>query len=213
LQHLCHHCTRCWFPCGMKTIICVSFNHIQLLSLTNWHCAYQRWHSHLSRHYYCQPNMSKFTSSILCNSKIYCIKCNSSQEKELSQLTPHWLIPPFNNWGIWLFTQTCRCVFTRPCQCHLELEGDKRPSFFYFGHFPSSKSFDHITKNASIFHLKSGNNCRLSYFPTSIPSRHTSHHHGQPIVSCRFLTCKYGRPSTSGRLWTYINFHSNFEPT
>jgi hypothetical protein len=77
----------------------------------------------------------------------------------------------------------------------------------------SSKSFDHITKDASIFHLKSGNGCSLSYFLTSIPSRHTSHHHGRSISSSWFFTCKYGRPSTSGRLWTCIDFHSKFEPT
>jgi len=44
--------------------------------------------------------------------------------------------------------------FTQLCQCHLELEGDKRSSFFYLGHFFSSKSFDHITKDASVFHFK-----------------------------------------------------------
>jgi hypothetical protein len=127
--------------------------------------------------------------------------------------TPHWLIPPPSNWGIWLLTQTCQCVFTRLWQYHLELEGDRRPSSFYLGHFSLSKSFDHITKDASIFHLKSDNSHRLSYFPTSTPSKHTSHHHGQPITSCRFFTCKYGWPSIGGQLWTSIDFHSNCEPT
>jgi hypothetical protein len=28
LQHLCCHWTRCWFPCGVKTITCTSFKHI-----------------------------------------------------------------------------------------------------------------------------------------------------------------------------------------
>jgi hypothetical protein len=78
LQHLCHHCTRYWFPRGMRTITCIFFNHIQLLSSTNWHCAYQRWHSHLSWHCHCWPNASGFTSPILRNSRICCIKCNSS---------------------------------------------------------------------------------------------------------------------------------------
>ncbi len=54
---------------------------------------------------------------------------------------------------------------------------------------------------------------RVSYFPTSTPSRHTSHCHGQSIASRQFLTCKYGKPSIGNRLWTCINFHSNFEPT
>jgi hypothetical protein len=39
---LCQHCTRCWFPHGMKIITCTSFNHIQLLSLTGWPCVYQK---------------------------------------------------------------------------------------------------------------------------------------------------------------------------
>ncbi len=32
---------------------------------------------------------SKFTSSILCNSKIHCLGYSSTQRKELSQSTPH----------------------------------------------------------------------------------------------------------------------------
>jgi hypothetical protein len=59
----------------------------------------------------------------------------------------------------------------------LELEGDKRPSSFYLGHFSLSKSFDHIRKDASFFHLKLGGCCSFNYFLTSTHSRHTSHHH------------------------------------
>jgi hypothetical protein len=95
----------------------------------------------------------------------------------------------------------------------LELEGDKRPSSFYLGHFSSSKNFDHNTKDASVFHLILGNNHKLSYFPTSTPSRHTSHHQNQSIAICWFLACKYGQPSIGGQLWTCIDFHSNFELT
>jgi hypothetical protein len=57
------------------------------------------------------------------------------------------------------------------CHCHLELEGDRRPSFFYLGHFSSSKSFDHITKDVSVFHLELGDRRRLNYFSTSTPSK------------------------------------------
>ncbi len=64
---------------------------------------------------------------------------------------------------------TYQCVFTRLCQCHLELERDKMPSSFYLGHFSSSKSFDHITKDVRVFHLKSSNSRRLNYFLTSHP--------------------------------------------
>jgi hypothetical protein len=201
------------YPRGTKTITCISFNHIQFVSLMSQHCVYQRWHSHPSRCCHCRPNSSKFTSLILHNSKICCLQCNSSQGKELSQPTPHWSIPPFNNWGIWLLTQTCQCVFTQSCQCHLELEKVKRPSSFYLGHFSLSKKFDHITKDANILHLKLGNNHRLNYFPTSTFSKHTSHHHDQSIASLRYLTYKYGWPTTSGRLWTWRDFHTHFELT
>jgi hypothetical protein len=136
-QHLCCHYVKCWFPCGTKTITYASFNHIELLSLTNWHYAYQRWHLHLSERCYCWSNVIKFISLILRNSRICYLRCNSSQRKDLLQLTPHWSISPLSNWGIWLLTQTCRCVFTWLCQCHLELEGDKKRSFFYLGHFSS----------------------------------------------------------------------------
>ncbi len=63
--------------------------------------------------------------------------------------------------------------FTQLCQCHLEFERDNRPSSSYCGHFSLSKSFDHITKDANIFHLKLGGSCRFSYFLTSTPSKHT----------------------------------------
>jgi hypothetical protein len=159
------------------------------------------------------PNASRFISPILHDSGICCIGCNASQGKELSQLTPHWSIRPLSNWGIWLLTQTCFCVITWMGQCQLKFEGDRRHSSFYLGHFSSSKSFDHITKDVSIFHLKLGDSHRLSYFPTFTPSIHTSHHYNWLIASCRFLTGKYGQPFTSGWLWTYIDFHSNFKPT
>jgi len=89
LHHLCGHCARCWFPHGKKTIICTSFNHIQLLLSTTWHCAYQRWHSHFNRHCHYRPNTNEFISLILCNSRICCLQCSSSQGNEFLQPTPH----------------------------------------------------------------------------------------------------------------------------
>jgi hypothetical protein len=76
---------------------------------------------------------SKFSSSILCNSKIYCLRYSSNQINKLLQSTPHWSIPPFNN------TQINLCVFTQLCQCHLILENAKMLlyfclGFFFFGH-------------------------------------------------------------------------------
>jgi len=40
--HFCCHCVRCWLPCGTNTTTCTSFNHIQFLPLTSWHCAHQK---------------------------------------------------------------------------------------------------------------------------------------------------------------------------
>ncbi len=116
--------------------------------------------------------------------------------KEVMQLTPQWSIPPFSNWCIWLLTQTCRCVFTWVCQCHLELEVDRK--FCTLVTFFHQKAL--ITKNANVFHIKLGGSRRFNYFSISIPSRHTSHHRGQSIASHWFFTYKYGWPSTSNRL-------------
>jgi hypothetical protein len=74
------------------------------------------------------------------------------------------------------------CVFTQLCQCHLELEKVRRLSFFTC-HFFSSIFFYHIAKDVSIFHLKLGGSHKLSYFPTSTPSRHTSHPQNRSIAS------------------------------
>jgi hypothetical protein len=87
--HLCCHCARCWLPHGTKIITCVSFNCIQLFLLMSWHCAHQRWHSHFSWRCHCWPDVSGFTPLVLCNSRIYCFRYDSSQRKELLLLTPH----------------------------------------------------------------------------------------------------------------------------
>jgi hypothetical protein len=89
------------------------------------------------------------------------------------------------------------------------LKGTESLSSFYLSHFSLLKSFDYITKDTSIFHLKSSSSRRLNYFLTSTPSWHTSHHHGQSIASHQFLIYKYDRPSTSssyghGKIFTTI---------
>jgi hypothetical protein len=58
------------------------------------------------------------------------------------------------------------------------LKGLEGPHLFCLGYFSSSKNFNHITKDASIFHLKLGGGRRPNYFPTSTPLEHTSHHDG-----------------------------------
>jgi hypothetical protein len=80
---------RCWLPCEMRTITCTPFNHVPFLLLMSWHYVHQKWNSHTTWCCHCQSNMSGFISSILCNLKICCLWNNSSQKKELSQLTPH----------------------------------------------------------------------------------------------------------------------------
>jgi hypothetical protein len=186
LLHLCWHCVKCWLPHVMRTITCTSFNHVQFLSSMTL----QRWYSHLSWRCHCWPNISRFISLILRNQVICSLRCGSNQRKELLQLTCYWSIPPFGKWGIWMSTQTCWCVFTQLCQCHLELERVRKLSSFYMGYFFSSKSFNHVAKDASIFHLKLGSSRGPNYFLTSTPSRHTFHRHGRHIVDCRFLTLR-----------------------
>ncbi len=45
----------------------------------------------------------------------------------------------------------------------------KRPSSFYLGHFSLLKILDHIIKDTNIFHIKSNNSHKLSYFPQLPP--------------------------------------------
>jgi hypothetical protein len=65
----CHY-MGCWFPRGAKTTTCVSFKHVQFFMLMNWHCAHQKWHSHLNQHCDCQPKTSRFISQILHHPRI-----------------------------------------------------------------------------------------------------------------------------------------------
>jgi hypothetical protein len=134
--------------------------------------------------------------------KICCFWCSSIEKTKLLRLTPYQSILPFNNWNIWMFTQTCGCVFTQLCQCHYELEKATKPSSLCFDNFFSSKKFNHVVKLAIIFHFKSGDSCRLNYFLTSTFSAHipspwpiyykwlvlNMEKYNWPIISCRFLT-------------------------
>jgi hypothetical protein len=86
-QHLCCHCVKCWLPCRMKTTTCTSFNHIQLLSLMNWHCVHQIQHLCLSRHCHCLPNASGFTSPIFATQRF--VTFDAVQAKEKSYRDQH----------------------------------------------------------------------------------------------------------------------------
>jgi hypothetical protein len=155
----------------MKTIIHTFFNRVRLFLSMSWHYVHQRWNLLPSWCCHCQSNINKFASLILCNSRICYLRNNSSQRKELLWLTPH-KFPPFSNWGVWMSKQTSWCVLTQLCQCHVELQRTRRLSSFCLGYFSLSKNFNSITKDASIFHLKSGDSDRCSYFSTSTPSKH-----------------------------------------
>jgi hypothetical protein len=84
-------------------------------------------------------------------------------------------------------------------------KGQKTLFFLFWLPF-FSKNLNHTAKDVSIFHPKLGGNRRPNYFPTSIPSRHTSHQHGRPIANGRFLTWR-----TMANLLQAINFwHAKF---
>ncbi len=84
--------------------------------------------------------------------------------------------------------------------------------------FLHQKRFNHIIKAANIFHLKSSTSHRLNYFSIFTPSKHTSHHHGQPIANCQFLTWRnmvdllqvvdYGPREIWHLLWTNLTSYN-----
>jgi len=53
------------------------------------------------------------------------------------------------------------------------LKGAKRPSLFCLGYFSPSNNLNYDVKDASILHLKLGNNGKPTYFLTSTPLGHT----------------------------------------
>jgi hypothetical protein len=177
LQQFYCHCIRCQLPYGTRTTTHASFNHIPLLLSMNWHCVHQRWNLNPSWCCHCRSNTNGFISSILYNLRICCLPSNSSQKKELSRPTPHWSFIPYSNWGVWMFKQTSWCVFIWLCQCHVELQRAKGPSYFYLSYFSPSKNLNYITKDANILHLKSSDNYKSNYFPTSTSSKCTPHDH------------------------------------
>ncbi len=103
---------------------------------------------------------------------------NSSQWMKLLWLTPHISIPPFNNWSIWMSTQTSRYVLTWLWQCHLQLQRAKGPSSFYLHYFLLSKKFNHVAKKASSI-LSQVVSLTTSWLP---PLQDTPHHHGRSLV-------------------------------
>jgi hypothetical protein len=156
---------------------CASFNHIQFFSSMNRHCVYQIWHSHFSRHCHLLPQS--------CATPGFAA-LDATQAKERIYHNRH----PTNQF-LPLAIEVFGClhkhddVFLHDYPNAIwSLKGTKGLHLAYLGHFFLSKSFNHITKDASVFHFKLGDSRRLSYFSTSTPSRHTSHHHGRPIASC-----------------------------
>jgi hypothetical protein len=87
-------------------------------------------------------------------------------------------------------------VFLHNCANAIwSLKGLESPILFCLGYFSSTKNFNYIAKVVSIHHLKLGDNCRPSYFPTftHMPSPWPTY--------CKQLVFdmeKYNRPTTSG---------------
>ncbi len=109
--------------------------------------------------------------------------------------------------NIWLLTQTCRCVFTWLCQCHLELERAKGPSSFYLGHFSSSKNSITLQRMQTFSILSWAVTIGLA--TSQLPPLHDT----PPITMCQFFTYKFGQPIVGSQLRTWKDFHNYFEPT
>jgi hypothetical protein len=153
--------------------------------LMSWHCHHQRWHLHLS-----QLNASRFTSLILHNSRICSLWCSWSKKKKSycdRHPTYQFLLLTIKVFG-YLHKQVD--MFLHDCANAIwNLKGlEAFISLFWL--FPSLKKFNHIANDASLFHFKPGDSCRLIYFLTPTPSGCTSHHNDQPIASDRFLTLR-----------------------
>ncbi len=86
------------------------------------------------------------------------------------------------------------------------LKGLESLHIFCLDYFSSLKDFNHITKDASIFHLKLGGGRKPNYFPTSTPLQHTSHHHGRPIASDRFSLDKIRPTYLGGQIFVIERF-------
>ncbi len=71
-----------------------------------------------------------------------CVASNGTQAKERSYHNwhPTRSIPPFSNWSIWLFTQTCPCVFTWCAYAIWSLKGPKGLHLFTFVTFLCKKN-------------------------------------------------------------------------
>jgi hypothetical protein len=122
------------------------------------------------------PNICKFIFLILNNSKICCLQWSSNQRKELLQTTPHWSIPPFNNWDI-----LDVCINKLMCSYAIVpmpfgVSKGQRALLFLSWLFFFVKNFNYITKDANILNLKLSDNDRFNHFLTSTPSWHTSTH-------------------------------------
>jgi hypothetical protein len=182
--HFCCHCARCVFPRGMRTIVCASFDHIQQVNIVltkDGICT-------LANIIIINPMRTDllpqscaiqgFTTSYVTQTKEKSY-CNRHPTDQFLPLTIE----------IFGYLHKYANVFLQDCANAIwSLKRLKGPSCLYLSHFSLSKSFDHITKDANILHLKSNNSHRLNYFPTSTLSRHTSHHHGQSILGHQFLT-------------------------
>ncbi len=164
-----------------ENITCVSFKYIQLLSLMNQHCAHKKWNLHFNWCCHYWPNTCKKSFHDLVQFKDL-LPLMHLKPKKGTIMTKTPLVNSSLQQLKYLDVYIAgKCVFISLCQCHLELQRAKGPSFSCFDYFSSSQKFNYIAKDASTLYLESTNNVSLttSWLP---PLHGTPYHHSQPIM-------------------------------
>ncbi len=152
-----------------------------------------------------------FISPILRNSKICCIGCSSIQEKEVSQSTLDQFLPlPIEVFGC--LHKHVDMFLHIWAHAILNLKGTQGFHLSTLITFLRQKVSIILQRMEMSFILSRAIAIGLTTSWLS-PLQDTPPIIMANLASCWFLTCNYGRPSTNGRLWTYIDFHNNLEPT
>jgi hypothetical protein len=159
---------------------CTFLNHIQFLPLTNQHYVHQRWNLHLSYIViHNQPNTCKFSFLVLHSSRICYFWCKLKKGAITTNPIDQFLLLTIEILGC--LHKYVNVYINTPMP--FKTSKGHRALPFYLGYICSLKNFNYVAKDASIFHLKSSNSGKPSYFSTSTPSWHTTHCHIQPIIS------------------------------
>jgi hypothetical protein len=152
---------------GTKIITCAPFNHIQLILSMNRYCAHQKKHSALVNVVIVNPPRIDLLPQSYPTQRF--VAFDATQAKENNYCNQH----PTNQFFL-LAIEVFGCLHKQANvlihNCANAIWNFKGLSSFCLGHFYLSKCFNHIAKDATILHLKSGGNYRLNYFSTSTPS-------------------------------------------